>query len=100
MPDLADRAEFERKLARAIGQVSRAQMGQLLELLGDPPLITNVPQSFWDDGGKELLEAVRPLLTDAYVASAQQMLATVPSGIDWVLINQRATTWAQQYAFD
>jgi hypothetical protein len=100
MPDIPNRDELERILGRKLGGLNRRQMGKLLELMGDPPRIENVPMSFWDDMGKELAQVVTPFLERVYLEAAERMLRTVPIGVDWALVNEAASTWARQYAFD
>jgi hypothetical protein len=100
MADLTNRDELERKLARELGKLQRAQLMRLLEHLGDPPKIENVPAAFWDEVGRELAAVVRPLLQNIYLDQAQSLMGSQPIGVDWALVNERASTWARQYTFD
>jgi hypothetical protein len=100
MPDIPNRDELERILARKLGGLNRRQLGKLMELMGDPPKIENVPMSFWDDAGKELAQVVTPFSERVYLEAAERMLETVPVGVDWSLVNTAASSWAQQYAYD
>ena len=100
MPDIPNRDALEAQLARKLSKLQRAQMARLLELMGDPPNMANVPMSFWDDAGKELAQVVTPFSERVYLESAERMLESVPIGVDWSLVNQAASGWARQYAFD
>jgi hypothetical protein len=75
-------------------------MGQLLEFLGDPPNLNNVPMTFWEESGVEMQAAMSRHFRDIYIESAEQILAAQPIGVDWGLINQEAITWAEGYSFD
>ena len=100
MPDIPNRDALEAQLARKLSGLSRRQMGELLEHLGDPPNIANVPASFWKESGEELAKVVTPFSERVYLEAAERMLETVPIGVDWSLVNQAASSWARQYAFD
>jgi len=100
LPDVVGRDELERKLARKLGSLQRAQMMRLLEHLGDPPKIENVPAMFWDEVGKELAVVLAPFLEEVYLTQAKELMLSQPIGIEWSLIHERAVTWVQQYTFD
>ena len=100
MADIPNRDALEKILARKLGGLNRRQLGKLLELMGDPPKLENVPLSFWDDAGKELAQIVTPFSERVYLEAAERMLATVPIGVDWSLVNESASIWAQQYSYD
>ena len=100
MPDIPNRDELERRLARMLGKLNRAHLGRLIELLGDPPLIENVPESFWLEAGEEMGAALTPFAESVYLASAARLLNESPIGVDWNLINEQAAAWADNYAFD
>jgi len=96
-----DRDELERQLAKILGRLQKAQLTRLLEYLGDPPRIENVPTEFWEEVGKELLEALAPFLAKIYLTEAEALLRANPAiGVDWALVNEAASTWARQYTYD
>lgn len=98
--NIEDRDGLERKLARVLGRLLAAQMGRLLELLGDPPNMSNLPINFWGDAGKEMAGVLRPFLESLYVESAKQMMDNVGIGVDWALVNENAAEWASRYSFE
>ena len=100
MPDIPNRDALEKILARQLGGLNRRQLGKLLELMGDPPKLENVPLSFWDDAGKELAQVVTPFSERVYLEAAERMLESIPIGVDWSLVNEAASSWAQQYSFN
>ena len=100
MPDIPNRNELEARMARLLGKLTRAQMGRLLEELGDPPRVENVSPTFWDDAGKELRDAIRPFMERVYLESAQRLMTEQPVGVSWELVNERAADWSSTYTFD
>lgn len=99
MPDIPNRDELERKLARELGKLNQAQLARLLEAIGDPPDPSKIPPQFWDEVGAELLAVLRPFLQRVYLDQAAVMLASQPIGVDWALINQAAVRWANDYSY-
>ena len=95
MADIPDRDTAERKLARELGRLLGAQFGSVLEELGDPPNLANLPPDFWEKEGKKLMQA-EPFLEDLFLEQAKLILDEVPVGVDWDLINQRAVDWADK----
>ena len=100
MAELPNRMDWEAALGKDLAKLLRRQMGTLLELLGDPPDLNNVPQSFWQEGGEELRVAVQRHFQAIYLASAEQILSAQPIGVEWGLINQNAVDWARRASFD
>jgi hypothetical protein len=100
MSDIPNRDELERKLARMLAGLLRAQMGHLLELLGDPPNLDNVTSAFWDEQGVEFAKVMRPFSQNVYLVRAEQTIADSVIGVDWGLVNESAVDWARQYTFD
>lgn len=100
MSDIVNRDELERKLSRQLGKLNRVQLGRLLEYLGDPPKMENVPVAFWDESGRELAQVLAPFLEDVYVEQSLEMMNSQPIGIDWAVVNQGAVEWASDYSFN
>lgn len=100
MPDIPNRDELEARLASAISREQAAELNKLMDLLGDPPDLNNVPASFWENGGKALRGAIAPILQDVFTNQAKVLIDQLTIGVDWALVNQAAITWASQYTFD
>lgn len=96
--DLIDRNDFERVMERRLGSAWKKQREELLRLLGDPPVLANVPESYWNNGGKEIRRAVEGVFESIYVAQATTLIEQVRLGVDWVMVNQRAVDWAARHA--
>jgi hypothetical protein len=100
MPDVINRDELESKLARIVGKEMRSQLTRLMEYLGDPPKLENVPETFWQDGGKQLRGVVQPFFEQVFLDQAEGLMKEVGIGVDWALINSAAIEWARSYTFD
>lgn len=100
MSDILNRDELERRLARQLGKLNRVHLARLIEYLGDPPMIENVPSTFWDESGIELSSVLGPFSEDIYVQSALELMNSQPIGVDWAVVNQNAVDWARDYTFN
>lgn len=100
MSEVVNRDELERRLARVIGRNQRSGLMQLIDLLGNPPLISNVPPSYWESGWKELAAEVEPVLMDIYLGQAAAFIETSTVGVSWDLVNKGAAEYARKYGYD
>jgi hypothetical protein len=97
MPDIDNRDEKERQLARRLGKLGRVWSGRLLEALGDPPNFDNLTEDMWEELGEELRKALRPFMIEIYEEAAEGLLDISPGGVEWGLVNQRAADWAREH---
>lgn len=95
-----DRNELERRLARVLSRGLRAEMGKLLDLLGDPPDLSRVPYEYWQTGWKDIQRDIEPILVDTFLAQAESLMGTVTIGADWGRFNVIAADWARTYTYD
>ena len=95
MPDIPNRDALEEEISRILGRLNKRQMGKLLEHMGDPPLLSNVPAEFWEQSGKEFAQAAIPFSERVYLESAARLLDTVSVGVDWTLVNENAAYFAR-----
>lgn len=93
-----DRDKFEQLLQKRLGSAFTEQRKELMRLLGDPPSIGNVPESYWNNGGKAIRKAVTSVFESIYIAQAVQFLEQTRVSVDWALLNRRAIEWASQHA--
>jgi len=98
--DVPNREQVEARLARLISREMQAELNKLLELLGDPPDMNNVPQSYWNNGGKALREVIEPELSKIFITQAELLMAEVGVGVDWTMVNQNAVTFARSYGYE
>ena len=99
MADIPNRDALERQYGRTMAGILRRQMGELLELMGDPPDLSRVPPDFWARHGKEAEAKLRPFGEKVYLEAAERMLTDIPVGVDWALVNEGAMRWANDYTF-
>ena len=97
MADIPNRTDLEAELAKKLGRLFNEHRKELMTLLGDPPNITNIPWSFWQDIQQHLRQAITGLMTNIYLAQAEGLMNKLPIGVDWAIVNGRAASWAGQY---
>jgi len=93
--DFVNREEIERKLARVLSKDLRVELDKLLNYLGDPPNLANVPAEYWQGGWKDIQKDVEPILVDTYIEAAMDLADGIGIGIDWGLANNTAANWAR-----
>jgi hypothetical protein len=98
--EIVNRAKLEAELARRFTSLSAKHRRELLGLLGDPPSYANVPMSFWEKVISQLNGSLMPFLSEIYMQQAETLLAGLPIGVDWALVNEQAARWARQHAYD
>ena len=90
----------EEELTRLLARFLARQGGELLELLGDPPNLDNIPPDFWDKHARELTPRLVDFLdgvTDGQIEELMQDAQLSAMPIDWTLINERAVSWAWEH---
>lgn len=100
MPDIPNRDELERAYGRLVARLLKEYGGNLAEVLGDPPSLSNIPPDFWDVESRRWMQALAPFGERVYLEAATRLMAEIPIGVDWTLVNERAVNWARQYTFD
>lgn len=100
MPDIPNREELERILARAVGKELSSEYNALLDALGDPPDPANLPIGFWDDMQRDMRATIEPFLVSTYLASAEILTAEITIGVEWGAVNEAAIEWVRNYTFD
>ena len=100
MSDVIGRGAFEEQLAKVLGREFSKQRKEIIRLLGDPPNPNNIPIEYWENGGKQIRDAVEPLLQKIYLSQAEIFMNQLTIGIDWGLANTGAITWARDYTFE
>ena len=63
-----DRARLERELRAAFAEAVSNASAELMEMLGDPPDLRRVPDSYWDSLAADLRAALEPVLVRAVIA--------------------------------
>ena len=100
MPDISDRDEKEKAYARLMAKLLKAYGGRLLEKLGDPPDLANLPADFWDEEAKTLVKALSPFGEKVYLDAAKELMKQAAIEADWDVINENAVNWSKDYTFD
>jgi len=95
---MIDRYEIERKLARVLSKDLRVELDKLLNYLGDPPNLANVPPEYWQAGWKDIQKDVEPVLVDALLQQADDAMIRIGIGVDFDNVNRAAVNWARQHS--
>jgi hypothetical protein len=96
--DFVNREEIERRLARVLSRDLRGELDKLLNYLGDPPNLANVPHEYWQGGWKDIQKDVEPILVDTYIDAAMDLADGIGIGIDFDNVNRAAVNWARQHS--
>lgn len=104
--DLANRADYERNLARAMGRTLRQQFKVILAALGDNPSLDKLTPELFDNMQNAVQAAIRPVLERVFLDHVEGLTnLPVPRtkagiGIEWGLVNERAAQWAGEYSYN
>ena len=98
--ELTDRARFEAEMERRLGKVWDSQRKELMALLGEPPSISNVPESYWNNGGKAIRKIIAAVMEDIYLVQSFALAEQVNLQVDWMMVNQNAIDWASIHALE
>jgi hypothetical protein len=94
MPEF-DRFELERQLAKVLSKDLRDELAKLLDYLGDPPNLLNVPDLYWKTGWKLIQKHVEPFLVTFFIEQALESMAEYAIEIDLAELNTDAAEWAR-----
>ena len=72
MADLKNRGKYESEFARKVSSLMGRHRRDLATLLGSPPDLSNVPESFWSKVQKETEEEISAVLLLIFLASSSQ----------------------------
>jgi len=92
-----NRDEIEARLARLLGRDLHSELNRLMSYLGDPPRLENVPAEYWQNGWRGIQREVEPVLLDAFLASADDMVLRIGIGAELDNINHQAVNWARAH---
>ena len=95
-----DRDRWEQTLARAMGRLGSAELRDLMDKLGDPPRLENLPYGFWEQAQEDWRSNIQPNLEQIFLEAAQEVMGEFNVGVDWALVNTEASRWAQSYSFE
>lgn len=99
MPDLSERDYWEGKLARELSRFGRLQMGELYDLLGDPPQLSRVPDDWWRKHRDQLAGVLAGVLLEVFLDAAKRLDSKLTvSPPDWAVVEQGGADWVRSYA--
>lgn len=97
MPDIPNREELERELAKKLARLFSGFSGHLLEIL-EGRNFQDIPESVWAQLTREERAILLPFLEKLALASADLLMTEIPMGISWELVNEAAANWARNYS--
>jgi len=97
MTDVLNRTEIERKLARVLSRDMRGELDKLLQLLGDPPKLSNVPPEYWNNGWRGIQKDVEPIILEVFASQAERVMLQIGIGVDIDNVNRIAVNWARAH---
>lgn len=95
--ELRNRRRFEIEMERRLGDEWEKQRKEFMRLLGNPPDLSNVPETYWNNGGKAIRKVISSVLEDVYLIQAFGLAEQVNLAVDWMLVNQHAIDWAARW---
>lgn len=98
--ELADRERFEAEMERRLGNTWNEQRKELMALLGDPPSISNVPESYWNDSNRAVRKILARVMEEIYIVQSFALAEQFNLATDWMMINQHAIDWASIHALE
>lgn len=99
MPDLPNRDALEAELARKLARLFSAFVGHVLELVGSGTITANnIPTDVMDQLTASEKAVLLPFLERVAMEAAERLQDEIPVGVDWALVNERAASWAREYA--
>ncbi len=94
MAELPDRMKLEAKIGVVLSRLGSRQRKELEQLLGNPPNIDNVTESWWTDKQAELAAVLLLLLSTVYYKSARL------HGLDVEAAREASQKWASKQSTD
>jgi len=91
---ILSRIELERKLTKVLSKDLQDELKKLLNYLGNPPNLSNVPYSYWQTGWKLIAKHAEPILVDFFVSQAIEAMEEVNMAVDVVTLSTDAIQWA------
>lgn len=85
MPTIVNRDEHEARLARIVARLTSGQKQRVIDAMGTPPNVANVPDSLWRELEREQQQATSGYLSGLFLLSSAGIAA-------WLIRNHRYAT--------
>jgi len=95
----SEKDKAERRLIRLLRARLNGQFEQVMNLLGNPPDMANLPADFWSTATGVMLADVRPEMESLARVVVEGAIES-GVGIAWDLANEAAIEWAERYTYD
>lgn len=98
--EFSGRFIWERRLARSLGSAFGEQLNVLMRSFGDRVSFDSIPAQYWQEYNQSLVGIFQPTIESVALAAAEEIMAELPIGIDWALVNADAAGWSSTYSYD
>lgn len=100
MSDVENRDNKERKLARELSRIFGDHYEEMMDILGDPPSLSNVPYTYWERYNQDVRNALSAQLNEIFYDQFMTALEGFGIGMDNTEGSEEALSFIQQYTFD
>lgn len=98
--DVNNREEKERKLVRELSRIFGERFESVMDLLGDPPNIANVPPEYWRQFSAELVTAISNALNETFYEQFTESLEEFGLSADTGQASEAALDFVRRYSFN
>ena len=97
---VSNRSKKERDLVRRLSRVFGDQFEEVMDILGDPPNLANLPADYWDKYEKEIRTALSVPINEVFFEQFTEQMAEFGLTFDDSLGSAEALDFVQKYMFD
>lgn len=93
-----EREKYEERIKRDIGSLRASQRLALMDMLGDPPSLDNVPAEFWEQAKEDEKDGLAVILVALFRDRARDVAEEHGLEIDETLVSMSADRFARERA--
>ena len=91
-----NREEWERTLARDLGQVEAEYLERIASYLGDPPSMADIPPELWQEYAQAVNRVLSNHLQDGALGWLREWIEQNPIGLEWDELVADAAAWSAE----
>ena len=95
-----ERYKKERKLARAIARVFADHFEELMDHMGDPPDLNNIPVGWWDQYSIDVRNAIEPQINDTFFDEFMLGVVGFASVVAIGVASDAALSYVENYTYN
>lgn len=97
---MEDRDSQERRIARDLSRVFDTHFEEIMDLLGDPPDIANIPMDYWDRYEVDIRNVMSPEMNEIFFDTFMHSLDSFGLAVDTGSGSIAALEFVEKYEFD